>query len=771
MKDKLIISAYGSHNASICMWYKNQFYIIELERWLNSKNIGLVTYLPSEYPQIIFDEITDYLLSLTDRSDVDVLITGYMGNVKPKFNVKEVKHVDHHLSHASTALYQSSYQEALIVSMDGGGDNAFFNVYHGNRKSGITLIKKYNQDLGFPYMVFGDYLKDIKKDPLNIGNLVYAGKLMGLCSFGQTRNEWLPYFEEFYEKFDYIGSSYLGGAEVRIDALPILFKQLGFKDFDLHGKVRYDGPDAWDIAATSQQAFENQFFKMVQPYLDQYPDLPVCLAGGCALNVILNSKLLKLRNNKVFVPPNVNDCGIATGQLLHYLKPEHQIDLTYAGTPILDKNQFGTYIQERDLVVYENVSIQDLATFIANGNIVGMIQGGSEHGSRALGNRSILCAPSEGMKDTLNHKVKHREWYRPFAPIVRLEEAHKYFEWDENIESRHMTFVANVREEWRSTLPAITHVDNSARLQTVTQNQNSLIYDLITEFEKITGYGVILNTSFNVNSKPILTRLSDAFKILRESELDAVYYEGNLILKSRCDNFKNQKQKIIESALSNDETIYVISFKNKLDDIKKDISIINELKEKKHKIIVLTSNTHKQYYKEIETSESCKIYYMSSHKDLFYNERIKQHYKIDASVISYSKLIRLLWIKDILKENIFSTKYHAIVNLDAEGFTSSILRDFEMITNLVKDNDHVLVSNHNTYQSIYPLDSLKNKYKVDLKKYPNSSLMYGKYDHLLWSLQNYEGMFLWNLDHNNIGTEEDYLLMSYAENQERYKFL
>ena len=136
------------------------------------------------------------------------------------------------------------------------------------------------------------------------------------------------------------------------------------------------------------------------------------------------------------------------------------------------------------------------------------------------------------MKDVLNKKVKHREWYRPFAPIVRLEDVNKYFHYDYNVESRHMTFVAEVRDEYKETLPAITHEDGTARLQTVTL-QNELIYDLITAFEKHAGHAVVLNTSFNVNGKPILTRLADAFDILDNSELDAVYYEGNLIFKKK----------------------------------------------------------------------------------------------------------------------------------------------------------------------------------------------------------------------------------------------
>jgi predicted NodU family carbamoyl transferase len=127
------------------------------------------------------------------------------------------------------------------------------------------------------------------------------------------------------------------------------------------------------------------------------------------------------------------------------------------------------------------------------------------------------------MKDILNQKVKHREWYRPFAPVVRLEDVSKYFEWEG--ESQWMSFCPKVREEWREKLVAITHVDGTARIQTVTKEQNEWLYNILTEFEKKSGVGVLLNTSFNVAGKPILSTLKDAFKIFEESEMDGLIIE------------------------------------------------------------------------------------------------------------------------------------------------------------------------------------------------------------------------------------------------------
>jgi len=164
------------------------------------------------------------------------------------------------------------------------------------------------------------------------------------------------------------------------------------------------------------------------------------------------------------------------------------------------------------------------AELIGKGKIIGWFQGRLEYGPRALGNRSILCNPVGDMKDVLNANVKNREWYRPFAPVVRLEDASKYFDFPENAQSRHMTFIAEVRDEYKEVIPAVTHEDGTARLQTVTRHQNEFLYDLITEFSELSDHAVLLNTSFNVNGKPILSRLSDALEILQKTKLDAVYY-------------------------------------------------------------------------------------------------------------------------------------------------------------------------------------------------------------------------------------------------------
>jgi carbamoyltransferase len=265
----------------------------------------------------------------------------------------------------------------------------------------------------------------------------------------------------------------------------------------------------------------------VASYLDEYRHLPVCVSGGCALNVVLNTKLKERIKRDVFVAPNSNDCGLALGMLLDFEKPHEQVDATYCGLPPMDPNALYELIESKWTDEYD---VEKAARHLCDGRIIGTIWDNSEHGPRALGNRSIICNPSiPGMKDILNEKVKKREWFRPFAPIVRLEDVEKYFHFQG--ESRFMSFYALVRDEWKEKLAAITHVDGTARVQTITREQNERMYDLITAFEKMSGIGVLLNTSFNVNGKPLINSYKDALKML-DCGLDFVFADNYIVYNS-----------------------------------------------------------------------------------------------------------------------------------------------------------------------------------------------------------------------------------------------
>ena len=545
------ISFYGSHNAAYVVEENGEILLVlEVERLLNFKNSGIAQYLCPKNNDLLFlaEYIPQYImrkLNITEFENCYYLnadvITDRLHQMEQYIPAKNYIHGLHHRSHAAGCFYQSPYQEALIFSFDGGGNDGKFNIYHGKREISVELIETITSpasdsphifyDLGFPYMILGHYLSDIKQEPLSIGNLVYPGKIMGLASYGNVNKEWLPHFIEFY-KSDPSGIHHgEWDATGYYDYEPKL-KKLG----DSIGVVfddanRLSGQIAYDIATTSQRAFEECFLEIASPYFDIFPEMPICIAGGCGLNIILNTRLVEEFNRNVFVGPTPNDCGIALGLMLDQLKPQKPFDATYAGLELLDLDMLPNYIQNMHFPFTSHMlNVSELVEDLVNGKIVGVARGKAEHGARALGNRSILCNPSlPEMKDILNAKVKHREWYRPFAPVVRLEDVSKYFEWKG--ESRWMSFCPKVKEEWRNQLAAITHVDNTARVQTVTREQNEWLYDLLTEFEKHTGIGVLLNTSFNVDGKPILSTIQDAFKILRETQLDGLILEKYYIKK------------------------------------------------------------------------------------------------------------------------------------------------------------------------------------------------------------------------------------------------
>ena len=237
------------------------------------------------------------------------------------------------------------------------------------------------------------------------------------------------------------------------------------------------------------------------------------------MNVLFNQKLkniLHKQGKSLYVPSNPNDCGLALGQFL--IKFPNSSSAIYNGFDILDIDKLSDYVTERNAT---KVNISEIVDLIKDNKIIGLVDGGSEVGPRALGNRSIICDPTlENMKDMLNAKVKFREWYRPFAPVCRLEDMDNYF--DDVYESEFMSYAPIVKEEYRPKLKSITHADGSARLQTVTNTQHLTFYSILTELNDRNYVPVILNTSFNIKGKPILTTIEDALHALDNTEMDYV---------------------------------------------------------------------------------------------------------------------------------------------------------------------------------------------------------------------------------------------------------
>lgn len=508
------IALHSFHNASVAVYLNNEIItVVEFERFINKKNASFVFFEPIHSKDIILKKIYEYLKSEFgfDRYEKFIIGEGY-GEFPEDYKFcipanEYIIDITHHFAHSYSSFSQSPFSDALIISFDGGGCDGYFNLFIGKKGEDLNKIYEYHIDLGSHYHLLGLLCDEIK----NHNVLTAAGKVLGLQSYGKVIDEWKKPLEDFFRT----PPPYWANIKEKIKKLS---DEIGI-EFSEENKL--SGENSYNFCRTGQEVFEEIFFDIVDKYVLEN-DLPIIIGGGCALNIVLNTKVKQRYNREVFVAPNSTDCGLAVGILCKHFKPTNVIDVTYKGVGVLDKFLLSEYYNNRYGVI---PSIGDIVNDLVNEKIIGVVQGNSEHGPRALGNRSIICSPlPKDMKDTLNLKVKHREWFRPFAPIVRLEDVSEYFEWEG--ESRWMNFCPMVKEKYRDILPVITHVDGTARVQTITRDQNPFIYDLLTEFKLRTGIGVLVNTSFNVDSKPILSTYNDAFKVLDTTQLDALYLDG-----------------------------------------------------------------------------------------------------------------------------------------------------------------------------------------------------------------------------------------------------
>lgn len=508
---------FGSHNASLAISYKGQVLeVVELERLINVKNAAFFFWGNHDNIVELLTEVKDYFKTKYGVEKYDNVVYNSVDKEMWKiFPADNYQWLPHHEAHAYSGLYQSSFDKALIISFDGGSDEGFFNIYLGDKNKQTPIEKIYvgKKDYAVSYMMPAHFISDIKQEWIYTGNLVYAGKLMGLAGFGKVDSNLIPSFRDFYSSNTTDNIS---------EALTRFMKIFNIES----EQTRFEGTYAVNLAATNQYVFEQLFEEETRNILELHNDLPLIITGGCGLNILLNTKLAVQR--ETFVTPNPNDTGLAVGLVCSKIRPYTPVDTTYIGPEVWDRKLLPKLLYERK---GNKIEVKELVQKLVNGEIIGVVRGRSEHGPRALGNRSIICDPTIGeMKDTLNAKVKGREYYRPFAPVVRLEDVNKYFNWDK--ESRWMSFCPEVKEEYKSILKAITHVDGTARVQTVTREQNEFLYDLLTEMHNQKGIGVILNTSFNIAGKPILNTYEDALWVLDNKQMDALLLEDYYIKKN-----------------------------------------------------------------------------------------------------------------------------------------------------------------------------------------------------------------------------------------------
>jgi carbamoyltransferase len=436
---------------------------------------------------------------------------------------------EHHMSHAASCFLVSPYEEAAILTIDGVGEwaTASFGVGRG---SDITLFKeiRFPHSLGLLYSAFTYYLG------FKVNSAEY--KVMGLAPYGRPLH-----FERIMKDMIHLNED--GSFKLNMDYFSydygLTMTNGRFNDF-FGGPPRK--PETWmterefNIAASVQKVCEEVVLKMVN-YIHRETGLTnLCMAGGVALNCVANGRVIRETPMKnLFVQPAAGDAGGAVG-VAHYLY--NTIGKKPRGTPWAHA-YLGPAYEDREIAEYlegqgakyrllsDREVVETTARLIAEGNVVGWFQGRMEFGPRALGGRSILADPRDPkMRDTLNMKIKFREGFRPFAPSVLADRARDWFEIE--CESPYMLLVAQVPESKR-VIPSVTHVDGSARLQTVTRAESPLYYDLIAEFGRITGVPVVINTSFNVRGEPIVCTPHDAYLCFRRTNMDYLVLGHHLL--------------------------------------------------------------------------------------------------------------------------------------------------------------------------------------------------------------------------------------------------
>ena len=461
--------------------------------------------------------------------------------------------ISHHEAHAASAYYASPFDDASIMVVDGLGSEAFAvgtqnrvpfmlralddkkrrrfhevqSFFHG-RGADISAINKhytlpdYQNGLGLIYMATSVFL--------NFGDFG-SGKVMGLAPYGGENGIFHRGFCELVE----------GVALTRSEKNFVRHIEKFQKDFYPEIPVRTDQPlpdkTYTEIAYAVQDATERYLIEIANHLYKISPSKNLCYAGGVGLNSVANKKILDNSPfENIFIQPASCDSGLALGCALYGAhavmgveQGTYRFGNAYLGCPYGEERILSALNATRGIGYKKDTHIvSSAARLLADGNILGWFEGASEVGTRALGHRSIICDPRDpNMKDTLNARVKHREGFRPFAPSVLLEKAFDYF--DLTCDSPYMLLIAKVTEAMQKEVPAITHVDGTARVQTVTKDGNGRYYELIKEFFRITGTPVILNTSYNIAGEPIVETPEDALGCFMSTEMDYLVIEDYLI--------------------------------------------------------------------------------------------------------------------------------------------------------------------------------------------------------------------------------------------------
>ena len=443
---------------------------------------------------------------------------------------KEVLHIEHHLAHAASCYYTSGFNEkALVITADGSGDGLSTTVWVGEKGRLSPLLKVGREgSLGAFYGTVTEALGWIVSDG--------EGKTMGLAPYGNTKKTRgkLSFICPHYEKGRLVKPYNWGWpAEWKDESADHWHFSAADRVKELAEKYGNE-----NIAAEAQRLLERELLAFVKYWKDKTGLKRVAVSGGVFLNVKANQRILESKIfDEFFAFPDAGDSGVSAGAALYgyYLKnPGAKIERltnTYWG-PLYTNEEIEKVLKVRKLK-YKRLPTRQIpkeaAKLLARGKIVGWFQGRMEAGPRALGSRSILMDPRKAEnKDIINATVKYREAFRPFCPSILEEAAYEYFEDAEKAPFMIISF--DVKKGYEKNIPAVTHVDGTARPQTVNKKQNPLYYGLIKEFGRITGVPVLLNTSFNIKGKPIVCSPEDAIKCFYDTGIEYMFL-GNFVLR------------------------------------------------------------------------------------------------------------------------------------------------------------------------------------------------------------------------------------------------
>ena len=480
-----------------------------------------------------------------------------INNTKTKSKIPELLFSEHHLSHAAAAFYPSPFNDAAILCMDGVGEWATTSAWKGltNKIEPLWEIN-FPHSLGLLYSAFTYYC----------GFKVNSGeyKLMGLAPYGKAlyvdeiKDNLIDIKEDGSFKLDMSYFKYHRG-----------FRMTGRKFHNLFGKKPRQPEEKlcqfhMDIAASIQLVTEEIVLKLAKSLRQETGMKNLCLAGGVALNCVANGKLLKAKIfDNIWIQPASGDAGSALGAALTVWFQKNKKNRNALISDGMKGAYLGPEFSNEDIVDYlkkvnapfhslsDNDLFKILANELDNGKVIGWFNGRMEFGPRALGNRSIIGDPrNQRMQSIMNLKIKFRESFRPFAPSILEEDLNSQFEI--NTKSPYMLLVSPIKKELctpmsendeqlfgidklnipRSIIPAITHVDYSARVQTVSKKTNERFYNLISAFKKKTGCPTIVNTSFNVRGEPIVCTPQDAYRCFMRTEMDILVMQNQILFKS-----------------------------------------------------------------------------------------------------------------------------------------------------------------------------------------------------------------------------------------------